>query len=60
MSPSAPSPLTPDERPVVARLVDEAPPLTEATKSRLAALLRPSQHDGFTEAMRRSIRGGAA
>ncbi|GAB3410967.1 hypothetical protein GCM10027515_31930 [Schumannella luteola] len=51
----APTPLTADERAVIARVVDQAPPLTESTRSRLSALLR--QPDGFAEAARAAFRG---
>jgi len=59
MSSPAPSPLSTDERSAIARLVDAAPPLTESTKSRLSALLRPSTGDAFLDAVRRTL-GGAA
>lgn len=61
MSSAALSPLTPDEHAIVARVVDDAPPITEAAKARLAALLRPAgARDRFADALTGIIRGGAS
>jgi len=51
-------PLSPDERAVVSRVVDSAPPLRPAVVAELAAILRPS--DPFIERMRDVFRGGAS
>lgn len=53
-------PLSPSERVIVAHVVDQAPPLSQSTKARLAALLRPSgPRDSFVSAVRDTI-GGVA
>ena len=54
------SPLAAADRDVVARLAADAPPLTESTRARLAALLRPNPRGDFTEAFRATLHGGAA
>lgn len=58
----APTPHPAAEHNVVARLAAAAPPLTESTRARLAALLRGSQTrpDHFADKVASTIRGGAA
>jgi hypothetical protein len=60
---SAPSAnqLSADEHAVIARIVDDAPPLTESTRSRLAALLRGarSRPDHFADKVAATMRGAA-
>lgn len=50
--------LTADERAVIARVVDDAPPLTESTRARLAALLKGAgtRPDNFADKFASTIR----
>jgi hypothetical protein len=51
------APLLPDERAVITRVVDTFPPLSQKAAASLAALLRPSGGDHFTNKVRATIRG---
>jgi hypothetical protein len=62
MSALTSSPLSADERAVIARVVDDAPPIPQATKARLAALLKgvATGPDHVTDKLAATIRRGAA
>jgi hypothetical protein len=59
---ATPSQLSPGEHAVIARVVDDAPPLSQSAKARLAALLRGAhtRPDHFASKLAKTMRGDAA
>jgi hypothetical protein len=56
-SPAPLAPLSPEERDIVTRVVDAAPPISAGTAAEIKALLAPS--DPFVDRFRSILRGVA-